>query len=646
MSRWRKDPLEICGSKHNNTTLDYHECLCRFDYRGQRHSQQPLKFKHCLLADEMRRIDNFQMYVVIAAVVGVVLIFGIAAFCSCKWYMQTNKNPCGCCLPNCKKKKKKKKGQDEADAANETPRALENDCQGQAWTPMRLAVDKSGYDRNHEPNHDHPHEDDRRSGLCMNFCMSDPVQDCCEFFDCDIMWRKKSIYTIPIFGRRKPPALQRRPTRPAPPPPKPAVTPVVKYPEPVLEGYDDGLECEPVPEAPPSPEPIRTDQPRAMYVDPIAFLQKPFLKTSKDKATDDDQDDIYSKVKEFVFGKSKKSGSIASLNKLGISKSPDVINTSAAKKSKYGRTGSLASLHNLSDEQLDTSYHSKRSISLASLHMVEEEPVQAAPKGKLFTARSRGSLHNICEDDDRHPSLKTDEYIDLEEMSKRMEAKMAAQGPVPRQNHMEIAARPNTSVHKQQSAPSPPVHTKPNWTPNFIPASAYTKPPPKYEVCSSDPAANKPFSQVPVPVLPLDAIAHRGVPHQYLSPDAKYEPSPMRYGDGPSGQYYPPVPATPEKPAVPARVAVGAPIVNMGTLGRAKPVVPPRPPNSGGNSPRPRGTNSPRPSAGNSPRSSGGNSPKPRAPQPPNTLGRHPHVMKPTAPPPPPPVSTPIESSL
>ncbi|XP_064115652.1 nascent polypeptide-associated complex subunit alpha, muscle-specific form-like isoform X1 [Macrobrachium nipponense] len=654
MSRWRvrvpvttqrKDPLEICGSKHNNTTLDYHECLCRFDYRGQRHNKQPLKFKHCLLADEMRRIDNFQMYVIIAAVVGVVLIFGIAAFCSCKWYLQTNKNPCGCCVPNCKKKTKKKKDQDEVNVANEVPRTLEIDGGGQAWTPMRLAVDKNTCDRNHEPNHDHPRDSARRSGLCMNFCMSDPVQDCCEFFDCDLMWRKKSIYTIPIFGKRKPAPLQRRPTRPAPPPPKPAVTPVVKYPEPVHEGYEEGMDCEPVPEAPPSPEPIRTDQPRAMYVDPIAFLQKPFLKTSKDKATDDDQDDIYSKVKEFVFGKSKKSGSAASLNKLGISKSPDVINTASSKKTKYGRTGSLASLHNLSDEQLDTSYHSKRSISLASLHMVEEEPVQTAPKGKLLLAQ-RGSLHNICEDDDRQPSLKTDEYIDLEEMSKRMEAKMAAQGSTAKPNHVEIMARTNSTFNRQPCAPSPPVHTKPNWTPNFIPASAYTKPPPKLEACPSDPAANQPYPQVPVPVLPLDAIAHRGVPPQYLSPDAKYEPSPMRYGEVPSGQYYPPVPATPEKPAVPARISVGTPVVSVGTLGRPKPVVPPRPPNSGGNSPRPRGTNSPRPSGGNSPRSAGGNSPKPRAPQPPNTLGRHPHVMKPTAPPPPPPVTTPIESSL
>ncbi|KAK7065422.1 hypothetical protein SK128_018590 [Halocaridina rubra] len=613
MSRWRKDPLEVCGGQHTNGTLAYHECLCRFDYRNQR-SSQALKFKHCLLADEMRRIDNFELYVIIAVVVGVILIFGMAAFCSCKWYLHTKSNPFGC-FSCCKKTRKKKK--EEVTIDRETIQQVDEcDSKGQVWTPMRLVVSKGAEDGNPIPNHEEelPKENpDQRSstGFCMKFCLSDPVQDCCEFFDCDIMWRKKNIYTIPIFSRRKQAPLQRRPTRPAPPPPKPVITPVIKYAEPVMEGFEDGMECEPVPEAPPSPEPVRTDQPRAMYVDPLSFLQKPFLKTSKDKASEDEPDALYSKVKEFVFGKSKKSASVASLNKLPSTKS-DAMTTASGKKCKYGRTGSLASLHNLSEEQLDSRYNSKRSLSLASLHMVEEEPSGVVPKGtgSKLLARSKGSLHNICEDEDSHISLKADEYIDLEEMSKRLEAKMlAAQG-----TSVDAVPKPVAHITRQPEAINTRVRS--NWTPNFIPASAYSKPSKIEELKTVSP-------KMTGTVVTTDIAPCFVQTQACLSPDAQY-----------GSHYFPPVPATPEKPAIPARMAVGLPVVNSGTLNRPKPALPPRPPGSGGSSPRPRC----------------GASQKPRAPQPPSMMAaltpKHPQVIKPTSPPPPPPITVPIESSL
>ncbi|XP_063843868.1 uncharacterized protein LOC135090751 isoform X1 [Scylla paramamosain] len=582
MRAWRKDPLEVCGSKHTNATLEFHECVCKFDYRRHKNYQQTLKYKHCLLADEMRRIDNFELYVIIAVVVGVVLIFSVAAFCSCKWYLHTNSNPCGCCpCHSCKKKKRKKKEETTGVEADGTSsHGFENG--NQAWTPIRLVPSKEGATYSQEPQPDTESLDRKKKGLCMKFCLSDPVQDCCEFFDCDLMWRKKSIYTIPVFGRRKPPPMQRRPTRPAPPPPKPPVPPIVKHPEPLHIGFEE-LQCEPIPEAPPSPEPVRVDQPRAMYVDPFAFLQKPFLR-SKEKIPEEEPEALYNKMKGLVFGK-KKSGSVASLNHVGVSKNPDTVSNTSSKKSKYSRTGSLASLHNFSDEQLDSSYQAKRSMSLASLHMVEEENTQQLmPKGpgsRLNVARSRGSLHNISEDD-IPPSMRTDEYIDLEEMNKRIEAKMlAAQGntaqyaPTPPQ-------KPTVNI---ESKPAPPLATSglSMGTPDFIPASAFTKP---------------------------------TGPQHY----PQYSPTSSQ-GEGMMSKYYPPVPATPEKPAVPARLAVGTPVSGTGTLGRTKPTVPPRP-------------------------GSGSSSPKPRAPQPPSTLSRSGHVVKPTAPPPPPPVTAPIESSL
>lgn len=615
--------MEVCGVKHTNATLEYHECVCQFDYRRQKNYRQALKFKHCLLADEMRRIDNFELYVIIAVVVGVVLIFGVAAFCSCKWYLKTNDNPCGCLSCFSCKKKKKKKENNELGIDGEVSHNLSLQNGSQAWTPIRLVPNKDSMDACLEPSSEIAETSGgNTSGICMNFCLSDPVQDCCEFFDCDIMWRKKSIYTIPVFGRRKPPPMQRRPTRPAPPPPKPSAPPVVKHPEPMHIGFDVDVECEPVPEAPPSPEPVRVDQPRAMYVDPLAFLQRPFLKSTKEKATEEEPEALYSKVKGFVFGRAKKSLSVASLNKLGVSTSPDAISNTSSKKSKYSRTGSLASLHNLSDEQLDISYHNKRSMSLASLHLVEEEsPRRLVPKilgSKLQKARSRGSLHSICEDD-IPPSLRTDEYIDLEEMSKRMEAKMLAAQDEAKGNNIPVVTRtPVVGAGDVSVSTSSPISPgSGSWTPNFIPASAYTKPP-KTEMFSCPQNPRQFPSQSPHYVAPTGRESIFRSETQYSS---NGDPSGIHIGDATDQKYFPAVPATTERPAVPARLAVGTPVVSTGTLGRPKPVVPPRPPGSGSNSP------------------------KPRAPQPP-TLGRLSHVVKPTAPPPPPPVTAPIESSL
>merc|ERR1739842_12474 len=117
MSSYRKPvrvtPLELCQQRvHSNSTLEYHTCLCSFDYRAHHHKKyQKNKFRHCQEASEMRRIHNFELYIIVAAIIGVSLILAIAAFCSCKWYAQTKKNPCMCfgffCC--CKKKKKKKK---------------------------------------------------------------------------------------------------------------------------------------------------------------------------------------------------------------------------------------------------------------------------------------------------------------------------------------------------------------------------------------------------------------------------------------------------------------------------------------------------------------------------------------------------------
>merc|ERR1739842_288355 len=65
MSSYRKPvrvtPLELCQQRvHSNSTLEYHTCLCSFDYRAHHHKKyQKNKFRHCQEASEMRRIHNF-----------------------------------------------------------------------------------------------------------------------------------------------------------------------------------------------------------------------------------------------------------------------------------------------------------------------------------------------------------------------------------------------------------------------------------------------------------------------------------------------------------------------------------------------------------------------------------------------------------
>ncbi|CAL4170621.1 unnamed protein product [Meganyctiphanes norvegica] len=608
----------------------------------------------------MRTIHNFELYIIIAAVVGVSLILAIAAFCSCKWYLQTKSNPC-VCFPFfcCCRKKRKKKNNKEVDGVTDGGAHNHVDPSDPPWAPIRITGHKDIVDGTSPDSSQADNESD--PNVCMKFCMSDPVQDCCEFFDCDIMWRKKNIYTIPIFGKKKPPAMSRRPTRPAPLPPKSQGPVPVKYPQPVVYG-EDYYDCEPVPEAPPSPEPVRASKdPRAMYVDPMAFLQRPFLKATPKKDDDGEQPEaLYTKVKDFVLGKARKSASMASLNKLGISTSPDGGSSGGGfskKNGKYG-TGSLASLHNLSAEQLaaDTSYGSKRSMSLASLHMVEEEVVNGGPgsrsmsSGNLLSGKSRGSIHNVG----ILPShVQTDEYIDLEEMSKRLAAKAASQE--------DVAAAPTTAAMQQQGnyprqpngQPSQPPQQGISYTPNFIPASAFMQAPKNTVQHPSQPPPQPPMGHMMQPPHYMHhPSGHPTMPHGggYSNPPSTIHPPGVFYpastipGSDPNlARYYPPVPATNQRPAVPARTAVGTPVTPGGTLGRPKPVVPPRPGGSIPNSPK---LHSPKPRAPQPPGPPSAvnihfsTTQPPRAPSPRGTL------QKPTAPPPPPPNISPIESSL
>ncbi|XP_076041768.1 uncharacterized protein LOC143025656 isoform X2 [Oratosquilla oratoria] len=632
------NPLEECGQRHPNGTLEFHECMCEFDYTHQRSNVRALKFQHCQYAHDMRKINNFELYVVIAAVVGVVLILGIAALCSCKWYIQTKTNPCSCCFCSCCSKKRKRKDRTPGESVEANGSVLDGKeverSSGRSWTAMHVDMSRDGQsavDPDPPPNRKCDKED---HSLCMNFCLSDPVQDCCEFFDCDLMWRKRNIYTIPIFGKRKSGIpLQRRPTRAAPPPPKPTVPPAVKNPEPIVDDYGD---CEPVPEAPPSPEPpVRTDQPRAMYVDPLSFLQRPFLR-SREKAAaaagdDEDPEPLYSKVKDFVFGMARKSASLASLNKLGLSENPNgspsrgkaPSDTKGKKSNRSSKTGSLASLHNLSNEQLDTSY-GKRSMSLASLDVLDSASPTHIPTDKRMILNnkpgSRMSLHNVDEDD-IPPAKRKDEYIDLEEMSKRLAAKMALERAAAAAAGMPMPI--STQSGRETSTFHSPSAAMANSKSNFFRTHASSK---------------DPISSVPV-FVPASA-----------------------YGQ-PNAGYYPAVPATGNKPAIPARSNVSSPAGSGGTLGRPKPIVPPRPTNtlgpgsaspgsthSLGGSSSPRLTHTMGGSA--SPRLNhtigGSASPKPRAPtHPGGTLTRPGGTLnKPVSPPPPPPVRGPIESSI
>lgn len=565
--------------------------MCHHDYSFAKNRVKALKIKHCLEAAEMYKMDNFYNYIVIAAVVIVGFVAFIAAICSFKWYMETKKNPCTCCSFFCccknRRRRRQQKKRNEIQE-NQAVNVFEQGESGHKWSPVNLPPPR---DEDSIPAT--PPQDSKNSSVCMSFCLSDPVQDCCEFFDCDIMWRKKSIYTIPIFGKKK--LLQRRPTRPAPPPPKAVVLPQVKNPEPVM--FEE-VECEPVPEAPPSPEPIRTLPQKAMYVDPLAFLQRTFAKNNQpDKEetdeTDNKQEALYCKFKNMVLAKVKKSVSMASINKLGISSNPSGVSTNpsgVSTSTKKLKTASLASLHNLDESELDSSYGSKRSLSLASLNMLQGQG--AINKGISLDPRSRTSVLSTVSTatDDIPPSARKDEYIDLEEMSKRIEAKMQAarsmktspvSSPIP---HVEAVSNTPSQVASQA------------YTPNFMPASAFVGVP-------SFSSFNYPPTPVPAPGIQMFQD--------------------IREIDRPP-QYYPPVPASQGRPAVPARTAGGLPTYTMspsGTLGRPKPAVPPRPP---------MGDAAKMPS---SPRTS--------------TLPRSPRLVKPAGPPPPPPMGkTPIESSI
>ena len=576
-SRFITEAEEECKNSHEFESYEYHQCVCNYDYPGQPSRRtNNYKFKHCLIASDKLKESNFENYIYISFAVGAAIIGIVVLICSYKWYIQTRKNPLkGCCSCLCCCKRKKNETNDGNDS----------------WTAVRVNSDKSEtpVDRTVE-------EEPQSSSVCMKFCMSDPVQDCCEFFDCDIMWRKKSIYMIPIFGRKKPGPLQRRPTRPAPPPPpKPVVPPIVKHPESLADDFGD---CDPVPEAPPSPEPMRAVQSKAqskgMYVDPFSFLQRPFLK-SKDK-TDDEPDPLYSRMKDFVLGKVKKSASMASLNKLGVSANPDgsvTQNGSAKKSNKYAKTASLASLHDISDTELDKSYSNKRSQSLASLHMYDEGPEVHYSRNPNVEYLNAAGCRMSMDVDDVPPAARKDEYIDLEEMSKRMAAKMEAQNG---------AAQSNIPQSPPQSPTAPPSSS---WTPNFIPASAFPQ-----NSYNQNPSFST-FQQSPT------NTSHPSYP----------------------AQYYPPEPAAGGRPPVPARTAVGSPIPTpVSTLGRPKPVVPPRPiqADMSRHSPKPRAPPPPPP----------GHSSQRSFPSPSVVRGGS-NVIKPSGPPPPPPChDVPIESSI
>lgn len=542
--------------------------------------------KHCHTAAEMMKMGSFYTYVIIGAVGIVIGVSVIAAVCSFKWYMETKKNPCTCCSFFCCCKKPVKKKNVEG---NHPVNVFEQNETGHTWSPVSLPPSREQEELDSSVQMD----DSRDPSVCMNFCLSDPVQDCCELFDCDILWRKKSIYTIPIFGRKKQ-QLQRRPTRPAPPVPKAVVLPQVKNPEPII--FDEEEECEPVPEAPPSPEPVRTIPPKAMYVDPLAFLHKTFAKNNpqlekevKDEA-DGKQEHLYSKFKNMVLSKVKKSASVASVNKLGISIDPNGISNNSSGSNKKLKTGSFASLHNLIEPGLEANYGSKRSLSLASLHMLgthgENNPV--------LDPRSRISVLSTVSTatDDIPPCARKDEYIDLEEMSKRIGIKMQAAHA--------LGLNSQSFVGPSSQVSSTPAVA---YTPNFMPASAFVN------------SNIQPPQTVPIIETHLRLDNHDERVHQ--------------------ANYYPPVPASQGRPAVPARTAVGSPIYSVspsGTLGRPKPVVPPRPPIGEAA----RAPSSPLPTAAAS-------------------LPRSPRLIKPSGPPPPPPPpphhhnqinKSPIESSI
>ena len=495
-----------------------------------------LKYKNCALADELRKQNSLDVVKIgfLAGCAFVVVM--IVLFCTFKWYQKTKKSPY-CC------RSKKRRNHEEAGHCNGSL-AVENNSDFHDGFDETWATDMNrGQQMLNEDN-----RQNRKKGGCMSFCLSEPVQDCFEFFDCDFMWRKKNVYTTPYFGKSKkavtsnghsngggpppgmgvngyPPSapgagygeehldtLQRRPTRPAPPPPQlPAVPGSAQHTVPM---YDDGtpiggdeIVCEPIPEAPPSPEPVRAkpapDQQRSMYSNPKDFMHRPFLRfsisipgfdsskrDSRAEGSNDEPDALYSRVKDFLMSKVRKTTSTASINRTGtgVSCNPDGGNEDQANgKSKYGKTGSLASLHNIAEAELDKDYSgSKRSMSLASLHMLDNT---------LHTdvrSRSTSKANNIGEDD--VPPNQRDEYVDLEEMARKIAARSHNQEDVieaqpivnPVQQSHIVKTQPlsaqsleqnvdqlngsSNSPMRYSSSQTSPVEGR---TPDFIPASAY-----------------------------------------------------------------------------------------------------------------------------------------------------------------------------
>lgn len=609
----------MCGDKFSNVTVSYHECLCQFNYASQKRKMGVLKYKHCAMADEIRRQMDFDMYKIIGFSCLIFVVVAIVLFCSFKWYQQTNKNPCsGCCSCLCGCNNKKKKPRRRPGENGLTNRSVAQDAHDSSagfdenWVhDMNADVGSfhqnacNGGANNSSGNHDNRRKRPKNT-LCMKFCLSEPVQDCCEFFDCDIMWRKKNVYSQPYFGRNKknsisngvanggelnggyglqigaslpysaddqePSTLQRRPTRPAPPPPQlPGMPGSAKHHVPIFDDgtliTEDDIICEPVPEAPPSPEPVRVQQPdlpRSIYVDPLAFLQRPFLRLSialsgkesgvREGSKDEDEPDaLYSRVKDFVMSKVRKAGSVASLNRAGgvdchgVSTNPDGDQTG---KNKYGKTGSLASLHDITESELDKNYPiaggsgtaSKRSMSLASLHMLDNTlQSNLGPSGNPSRNASRDSLA------DDVPPNQRDEYIDLEEMARKMAARMQQQ----QQNQHQLQqmqqihhAHSSTPAHaitsqplsvqalqRQQSVDRASLNTSATSqaspveggrTPDFIPASAYAAPspqPPKSPVPVLDQQYHQQMLQHQRSALPATSVPYE------IGPSVLYPPN-------------------------------------------------------------------------------------------------------------------------
>ena len=581
--------------------------MCNYDYSFSRGRIKALKMRHCHEVAEMYKIGSFYSHLLVVAAVFLGIIILITALCSCKWYFKTKKNPCKCCSIFCCCSPKRRKKEHVIDEPVNMYESHEN---GHMWSPVSLPPTRDSTFANTSTQHLDLEQQPESGGSCMNFCLSDPVQDCCEFFDCDIMWRKKSVYTIPIFGKKKQ-YFHRRPTRPAPappPPPKAVVLPQLKSTLPpgsagVLGSFNtmlmDEIECEPVPEAPPSPEPVRSALPsKSLYVDPLSFFQKPFLfkkssdKSEEESSSDNNKEALYSKVKNLVLSKVKKSASTASINKLGVSCNPDGCNNDDPSFGKKMKTASLASLHNLDETNLDNGYGSKRSLSLASLRDMITDVSHEYSSAVSNDPRSRISVISSHTTDDIPPAARKDEYIDLAEMSKRVEAQMRAA------QIQSTAPVVNQAPRIQQPASSP---TKSNmYTPDFIPASAFIQTSSTFKPLTNPSSTTTIQSnEINSSRMPVNPTSTQEV---ILQP----------------GQYYPAVPASQGKPAVPARSAVGSPIYvsAAAAMAKCKPMIPPRPSTLDGGAKA-------------------------------STLTRSPRPVRPTGPPPPPPSNkAPIESSI